>query len=116
MDDNDQPALNVRQQIKTAAASDDESGSFTSEDNEPDVVDADITVGTRIRIREAFSIHPKLQPYENTEATVVRSATHPNSWFTVRLNDGSSVKIRRDSFDVVALAERDRYHTISDVL
>mmetsp|Transcript_34853 Transcript_34853/g.67782 ORF Transcript_34853/g.67782 Transcript_34853/m.67782 type:complete len:248 (-) Transcript_34853:1480-2223(-) len=69
--------------------------------------DGPVALGTRIRIREAQAIHPKLHAYENTEAVVVRLPVLPSTWYCVRLHDDEIVKIRRTAFQV--LPDRRRY-------
>uniref|UniRef100_A0A6U3CJA4 KOW domain-containing protein n=4 Tax=Lotharella globosa TaxID=91324 RepID=A0A6U3CJA4_9EUKA len=63
--------------------------------------DGPVALGTRIRIREAQAIHPKLHAYENTEAVVVRLPVLPSTWYCVRLHDDEIVKIRRTAFQVL---------------
>eukprot|EP00471_Norrisiella_sphaerica_P001608 CAMPEP_0184484340 /NCGR_PEP_ID=MMETSP0113_2-20130426/6062_1 /TAXON_ID=91329 /ORGANISM="Norrisiella sphaerica, Strain BC52" /LENGTH=529 /DNA_ID=CAMNT_0026865297 /DNA_START=206 /DNA_END=1795 /DNA_ORIENTATION=+ len=58
-------------------------------------------LGSRIRIRGADAIHPKLQAYEKTEAVIVQPPKNPDAWYCVRLNDGNVVKIRRSAFEAL---------------
>lgn len=60
-----------------------------------------IALGTRIRIRAADAIHPKLQVYAKTEAVIIEPPRNPDSWYCVQLNDGNIVKIRRSAFQTL---------------
>ncbi len=60
-----------------------------------------VTTGTRIQLRSPDTIHHKLRDYAYTAATVIEIPMHPNTWFGVRLHDGTTVKIRKSAFDVV---------------
>jgi len=60
-----------------------------------------IALGTRIRIRAADAIHPKLQVYAKTEAVIIEPPRNPDSWYCVQLNDGNVVKIRRSAFQTL---------------
>lgn len=53
-----------------------------------------VCLGSTVVIRGPDDIHHKLRDYAGTPAVIVDVPVHPNTWFGVRLFDGTTVKIR----------------------
>ena len=60
-----------------------------------------INVGARILLRGVDALNSKMREYANTEAEITEVPSHPNTWYSVRLNDGKDAKLRKSAFDVV---------------
>jgi hypothetical protein len=65
-----------------------------------------IDIGTRVLIRAADLLHPKLRPFAGRIGEIVQVPTHPVTWYVCRLEPrgGPTIKLRRSAFDAVATA------------
>ena len=62
---------------------------------------SNIVVGSRIRLRTVDQIHHKLRDFALTEAEITDVPVHPNTWYGVRLCDGTELKLRKSAFDLL---------------
>jgi len=60
-----------------------------------------LTIGSRVQVRGADDLHGKLRSYAGSLGKIVELPAHPNTWYGVRLQDGRTIKIRREAINVV---------------
>mmetsp|Transcript_3102 Transcript_3102/g.7228 ORF Transcript_3102/g.7228 Transcript_3102/m.7228 type:complete len:582 (-) Transcript_3102:552-2297(-) len=85
--------------IRRSIASRDVKFSSEKSNSTQNKIQANLSLGTRVMIRSASTMLPKLQQFVNSEAVVVQPPRNPDSGYCVRLSNGSIVKIRRSGVE-----------------
>ena len=56
-------------------------------------------MGAPVRLKSSEFIHAKLRQYASTVAKITGLPVHPNTWFGLKLYDGTVIKVRRSAFE-----------------
>lgn len=60
---------------------------------------ARVHLGAPVRLKSSDCIHAKLRHYASTVAKITALPVHPNTWFGLKLYDGTEIKVRRSAFE-----------------